>query len=124
MEQLRSDMAQEVLDLDCLIERPVSAKSSIGNAVPNYTTISTVKSSVADPSAGLLQQYASKIGSMITFIVKMPYGTDVAENDQLTISGKKLLVQAKLIPKSLAAFTSVLACEVRGHANQQILNTG
>lgn len=91
---------ESILDKTCVIKR-------------NGATITTVKALVRSPSAGVIAEYASKLGSLITWQVGLPNGTDVLSEDHLFINGTEMIVQALLTPKSYSFLTNVLAAQVQ-----------
>ena len=102
-----------LLDKTCLIRRATLTADAYGTQTESWADVTTVDAGMAQPSAGLLANYAFRVGSLATWKVRLPYGTDVQEKDQLVIDGQTLIVQVLLTPQSLAIFASVLASEVK-----------
>lgn len=96
---LQADL-ESLLDKTCVITR-------------NGTTIATVKALVRSPSAGVIAEYASKLGSLLTWQVQLPNGTDVLSEDHLLIENTEMLVQALLTPNSYSFLVNVLAAQVQ-----------
>jgi len=109
---IRSD-ADALLDKSCTIRRATLTADAYGTESESWADVATVSAGMAQPSAGLLANYAFLIGSLATWKVRLPYGTDVRAKDQLVIDGQTLIVQVLLTPQSLAAFATVLASEVK-----------
>jgi hypothetical protein len=110
---LRTEAASAACDLPCVVKRDTSGTSDgYGTSTDGLTTIETTTAGMANPQASQLQNYAYKIGALATFLVQLPYGSSVQENDILTIGGRDLLVQIILDPSSYDALTSLLASEV------------
>lgn len=109
---IQSD-ANALLDKTCLIRRATLTDDAYGTQSESWADVTTVDAGMAQPSAGLLANYAFLIGSLATWKVRLPYGTDVREKDQLVIDGQTLIVQVDLTPQSLAIFATVLASEVK-----------
>lgn len=112
---IRSEATSAVLDQTCQIFRstvPVAdGYSSPTNK--NYGLLATTVAGMTQPTANQLQNYGYKIGSLAAWHVKLPYGTNVEEQDHLLINGETLEVQVLLTPQSYQIFTSVLASEVK-----------
>lgn len=110
---LRSDAATW-LDLTCDIQRATTAADAWGGQSASWATLSSgVACGLARPSQAIMQQYASKVGSMQVWLVSLPYGTTIAEGDRLTVDSQTLLVQADLSQSSYSTLAQVLASEVR-----------
>lgn len=110
---IRSDAAAAALDLDCDIQRKTLTSDGMGQDSETWTTIATVKAGMTEPSGSQLQNYDYLIGSLATWKVQLPYGTDVQRQDHLIIDGSTLVVQADLSPQSYNALVTVLASEVK-----------
>lgn len=109
---IQSD-ANALLDKTCLIRRATLTADAYGTQSETWADVTTVDAGMAQPSAGLLANYAFLIGSLATWKVRLPYGTDVREKDQLVIDGQTLIVQVILSPQSYSVFANVLASEVK-----------
>jgi hypothetical protein len=110
---IQADVAT-LLDLDCTIQRRPSATDAYGSpGSGTYATISTCKAGMRQPGATLLTNYAYLIGSLSTWHISLPEGTDVQRQDLLLIGTGKLEVQVVLQPRSYSATTSLLASEIR-----------
>lgn len=101
------------LDKSCTIRRATTTKDAYGTATESLSTVATTMAGMAQPSAGLLTNYATLIESLATWKVRMPEGTDVRVKDQLEIEGQTLIVQVLLTPQSYSVFTNCLASEVK-----------
>jgi hypothetical protein len=112
---IQADLAAAVLDKPCVIRRPTRVDDAWGTQTEELTVISPDDLLVGmnQPSAGQLQNYAYLIGSLATWQVRMPVGTDVAAQDELTIEGQKLTVQVLLDLHSYPGLLTVLASEVK-----------
>ena len=98
---------------DCVITRvTVNTPDGLGSPAGGVTTVGTVKADVAQPGAGLLVEYASQIGSQLTWFIAFPYGTNVRKRDTLTVNGRRMEVQVLLDPNTYEAFQGVLATEI------------
>jgi head-tail adaptor len=104
--------ANKLLDLPCTIQRRTSTKDLMGSATEVWNTIASVNVGMKQPSASLLQNYAARIGSLATFQVRLPSGTNVLEEDRLLIQGETLIVQAILTPQSYSIYVNLLAAKV------------
>jgi hypothetical protein len=74
---------------------------------------SAVLGTLSTPTAGMIQVYATKLGSLASWLVSLPVGTDVLENDQLVTSTQTLHVQVALVPESFQVCIRLLATEVK-----------
>src|SRR5450631_3644352 len=111
---IRADTAQAVCTETCVISRATPTVGSSGEQIPGtYAVIATTVAGMRSPNATQLAMYADKIGSLKSWQVQLPYGTNVAILDHLLIGGETLLVQADLSPQSLNALTTLLASEVK-----------
>ncbi len=110
--QIRADVAAVALDLDCVVQRKTITSDGMGQGSEAYTTIATVKAGMRQPGSTHLQNYAYMIESLATWEVQLPYGTNVAEQDHIVVSGHTLVVQKDLSPQSYNALVTVLASEV------------
>lgn len=108
---IRAETAAAVLDLPCLIQRKTITRDSAGTATEIYATIATVNAGMTQPTAGQLQNYDYVIGSLASWQVQLPYGTDVKAQDHLVIGTDTLVVQVVLTPRSYSAVETVLASE-------------
>jgi hypothetical protein len=115
--KIRMDAANAALDLPCTIQRKTITKDNLGQATEVWNTIATCNVGMTQPSQQLLQNYDFMIGSLSAWQVKFPYGTNVAAQDHLLITGQfaqqVLVVQVILEPRSYAALLTILASEVK-----------
>lgn len=112
MASIRSEAVAAVCDKTCQVYRKTTTSGTSGEPLPNYTLNATVAAGMTQPSGTLLQNYAYLIGSLKTWHIKMPTGTDVRHQDHLLIEGTTLEVNVLLTPQSYSIFESVLASEV------------
>lgn len=115
--QIRTDAVAAALDMTCVIQRKTITKDTLGQATEAWNTIATVKAGMTQPSAGELQNFNFMIEDLAAWNVKLPYGTNVAAQDHLLITGaysqQTLVVQVILEPRSYAALTTVIASELK-----------
>lgn len=109
--QLRAD-AQSGFDTSATIQR-ATVGSAYGYATQTWNTVASVLTGLSKPSARIQALYAARIGSLDSWTVRLPYGTDVRQNDRILAAGQTLAVQADLSVSSYSACVSVLATEVR-----------
>src|SRR5437660_616897 len=88
--------AAQMLDLACTIQRKTRTVDGTGSSSETYTTIATCNVGMAQPSAGQLANYAALIGSLATWLVRLPNATDVKAQDRLIVSGQTLEVNVVL----------------------------
>lgn len=108
---IRSTVSAAACDLDCIIKRASKTPDAWGSSIETLVPVTTTKAGMSTPSASMIQAYASRLGSAKSWQVRMPYGTDVQEQDILEIGSDVLTVQA-ILTNSYAATASVLATEV------------
>ena len=113
MAQLRADVANIALDLDCVIQRATTSKDAWGTETENWATIATLKAGMKSPTPAMLDVYASRIGAKLAWQVNFAYGTDVREQDHLVIGTDTMVVQAVLSVQSYSTLTTVLATETK-----------
>lgn len=114
--QIQADLAAAVCDTVCVISRSAGVTAGpTGEPVKNYQTISPVGLLVGltQPTGGQLANYDYLIGSLAAWQVRLPYGTDVQEQDYLLIDGQTLVVQVVLAPQSYAGMVPLLATELK-----------
>lgn len=109
---IRADLAASVCDTACTQKRATLTPDAYGYRSEALSTVTTFNIGLEKPSGSLLTEFAGLIASQATWIAHCPYGTDVRQKDQLVISGKTLIVQELLGPRSLNGFTDILASEV------------
>lgn len=113
MAQLRADVANIALDLDCVIQRATTSKDAWGTETETWATIATLKAGMRSPKPATLDVYASRIGAKLAWEVNFTYGTDVQEQDHLLIGSETMVVQAVLSVQSYSTLTTVLATETK-----------
>ena len=109
---IKNEITPIVCDKVCVVQRRTLTPDGMGGPGGAYSTISTTIAGMKQPNAGLLAAYASKLGSLATWHVFLPNGTDVATQDHLLIEAKTLVVQVVLTPQSYSFFANVLAGEI------------
>ncbi len=96
------------------VQRTTLTDDGYGLQTQSWATVAIVAASEAKPSASVQQQYATKIGSLASWVVRLPYGTDCRADDRLVFpSGDKRLVQADLSDSSYSTAQLYLVSEVR-----------
>lgn len=115
--QIRTDAAAAALDLSCTIQRKTLTRDGSGQATETWNTVATINAGMTEPTGGQLQNYNYLIEDLATWMVKLPYGTNVQAQDRLLITGQlgqqTLVVQVVLEPRSYAALLTVLASEAK-----------
>lgn len=112
MAQLRADVTP-VFDTSATIQRATLGSDGYGNPTETWNTVASVLAGLSKPSARIQALYAARIGSLDSWTVRLPYGTDVKQNDRILVAGQTLSVQADLSVSSYSTCYSVLATEVR-----------
>lgn len=107
-------IANAALDQSITIKRNTGGVSDgAGGKSEADTIITTVNGNLAQPSGQLMQNYDYLIGTTATWMVRVPVGTNVLENDLLFVGGQKLRVQVILQPQSYQTSMRLLAAEVQ-----------
>ncbi len=108
-------VASSALDIAGVqVQRATLSDDGYGLQTQSWATVATVAASEAKPSASVQQQYAARIGSLASWVVRLPYGTDCRADDRLVFpSGDKRLVQADLSDSSYSTAQLYLVSEVR-----------
>ncbi len=109
--QIRADVAEAALDLDCTIQRATTAKDAWGTETETWAPVASLKAGMKSPTPAVLEAHASRIGSKLAWQVNFTYGTDVREQDHLIIGTDTMVVQAILSQQSYSSLTTVLATE-------------
>jgi hypothetical protein len=85
----------EVMPATALVKRATSASDGMGGQTLNWTTvIASVACQVEMPSGnapGMSQigrVVAERAGNRMVWVATFPYGTDIREGDQITVSGQ------------------------------------
>lgn len=108
-------VATSALDISgILVQRVTRTDDGYGGQTESWATTATVAGGWAKPSAAVMTMYASKIGSLASWVVRLPYGTVCNAGDRLVMpTGETLLVQADLSQSSYSTSKRVLASEIR-----------
>ena len=107
--------AASALDISgVLIQRVTLTDDGYGHKTEAWATTATVAASEAKPSAQVMQQYASRIGTLKSWVVRLPFGTTCTEGNRLLLpSGDARLVQADLSDSSYTTAQLYLVSEVK-----------
>lgn len=110
---IRTD-ANTLLTMPCTIKRKSGTKSAMGQASGTYSVISPagLMAGMRPPTQQELQNYDYLIGSLATWVVKLPYGTSVQPQDQIIIGTNTLEAQQDLSLHSIPVYQLMLASEV------------
>jgi hypothetical protein len=106
-------IATSALDQTCIIKHIIKTKDAFGTEAESYSAGTSSACGFRQPSAGQLQMYAARLGSLATFHVAFPSGTDVQLLDHLVIGTDTLVVQVLLTPQSYSVTSNVLATEMK-----------
>lgn len=105
-------VAASSLDIaGALVQRATPASDGAGHQTLTWATIATVAAGLAKPSAAIMREYAARIGTLESWVVSLPYGTDCQEGDRVLVSGQTLTVQADVSISSYSTLKQVLATE-------------
>lgn len=107
--------ASSALDISgILVQSGALTDDGYGHQTEVWTTVATVAGSEAKPSAQVMQQYASRIGALASWVVRLPYGTTCHAGYRLVFpTGDIRLVQADLSDSSYSTAHLYLVSEVR-----------
>lgn len=106
--------ANSLLSLPAVIQRKTMTSDTMGQETEVWATVSSPDLLVGmrQPGPAELQNYDFLIGSLSTFQVHFPNGTDVRHQDHVIVGGLTLVVQVLLQPRSYSAYTDTLASVV------------
>lgn len=113
---IQADLVAACCDKTCEIWRGTATTDQYGNAtIPDesYVLLSTTVAGMSQPTAGQLQNYDFRVGSLAAWQVKLPYSESVQVDDWLIIEGQKLYVHVDLNPHSMPGLRIVLAAEMK-----------
>lgn len=110
---IQAEAVAVACDQTCAILRKTGAVSDgLGQAAATWTSVAVTVAGVSEPTGTQLQNYDYMIEAKATWLVKLPVGTAVLEQDRLSIGTHLLEVQKVLEPRSYPALLTVLASEV------------
>ena len=95
------------------VQHATRTKDAYGTFSETWTTKATVSGNYDKPTPKMMEQYAGIIGSQAAWIVRLPVGTQVANDDRLVIGSDTLTVQTVISARSYATCVMVLATEIR-----------
>lgn len=96
------------------IQRATRTDNGNGTYSLSWATIATIAASEAKPSAGVMQQYASVIGSATTWVMRLPYGTSYHADDRILMpSGEIRRINADLSDSSYSTAMLLLVSRVQ-----------
>lgn len=110
--QIQADAAA-LLDKSCSIQRKTRTADGAGSFTEVYATLDTVNAGLSQPTQQLLQNYDFLVGSLSTWLLRFPVGTDVQHQDHAIIDGQVLEIHVVLTPRSYQALLTVLAAEIK-----------
>lgn len=111
--QMQAD-AVSALDQTCTIQRATRTPRSSGGASQVWNVIASgVACAMAQPSGSQLQNYDYLVGSLSTWQIRLPVGTNIIEKDQIVVAGQTLNAIKVLQPRSYQVLLTVLATEVK-----------
>ena len=116
---IQADMAAAICDKTATIARASRTTNAQGGATATFAPVTqpsgltTVAAGMAQPTASQLANYDFLVGSKSAWQLHFPVGTNVLEEDRVTIEGEVLTVNKVLTPRSYAALLTVLASEVK-----------
>jgi hypothetical protein len=96
-------------DTSIVIKRMTPTKDSTGHFSEAWNTVTTVTGNMAQPSPAQMQNYEYKVGVLNAWLVRVPVGTSILENDELVTGGLTLRVQIVLVPQSYPTCIQALA---------------
>src|SRR5215469_613961 len=84
------------LDQTLTLSRDVMTTDSYGHQKPASTATSTIACNVTKPTASQLQEYADKIGSARSLILRAMQSTDIREGDHVAYDSLTWMVNGVL----------------------------
>ncbi len=108
-------VATSALDISGVqVQRATRTDLGNGTFSLSWATIATVAASEAKPSASIMQQYASVIGSATSWVMRLPYGTSYHADDRILMpSGDIRRIQADLSDSSYSTCQLILVAKVQ-----------
>lgn len=96
------------------VQHATRTKDNYGTFSETWSTRATVNGNYDKPTPKMMEQYAGIIGSQAAWIVRLPVGTQVVNDDRLLMpGGDTLTVQTVISARSYATCVMVLATEIR-----------
>lgn len=105
--------ANMAMDETIVIKRATPTSDGMGGSSQVWNTVTTVSGNLSQPTGAQMQNYGYVIGSLDTWQVRVPVGTNLLENDRLVVGGQTLRVQVILQPQSYQTSMRLLASEVK-----------
>lgn len=104
--------ASASFDQPCVVKRATDTQDTTGYTTHPWTTVTTTTARMAVPTGSYMQMIADKLSDLKTWLVSLPVGTSVQQNDLLIVGGQTLTVQTVFAPQSYQASVRLLASEV------------
>ena len=106
--------ANSSMDQSIQVKRSTRTKTASGHFTEAWNNVgSPVLGNLAQPTGNQMQNYGYVIGSLDAWMVRLPVGTNVLENDRLVVGGQTLRVQVILQPQSYQTAMRLLASAVQ-----------
>jgi head-tail adaptor len=105
--------ASSALDQTITVKRATLTSDGAGGSSESFATVHTVSGNLAQPSAGMLQNYDYLVGSVSSWLLRVAVGTDIRINDRLTVGSLTVRVQVLLQPQSYQTSMRFLCAEVQ-----------
>jgi hypothetical protein len=106
--------AASAMEQSIQIKRATPTPDTTGHASESYSAVVTVNGNLSQPTGGLLQNYDYLVAGMNTWMVRVPVGTNLLEDDRLIVAGKTMRVMVILQPQSYQTSMRALAAELQG----------
>jgi hypothetical protein len=79
--------ANSALDVSIQVKRSTRTKTASGHFTETWNNVgSPILGNLAQPTGGQMQNYGYVIGSLDAWMVRVPVGTNLLENDRLVVS--------------------------------------
>ena len=105
--------ANSAMDLSITIKRATRTTDGTGHYSDSWATVTTVNGNLAQPTGNQMQNYGYLVGPLDTWMVRVPYGTNLQVNDRLVIGSQTLRVQILLQPQSYQTAERVLGTAIQ-----------
>lgn len=111
---MQSAASSTTFDQTFAVKRLTRTPDGTGHYAESWSTVvASVSGNLSQPTAGQMQNYGFKIGSLAAWQVRLPVGTNVQENDELVVGGQTLRVEVVMTPNSYQTTLHLLASEVK-----------
>lgn len=111
---IQADLVAAVCDQTCLIYHKTTTRGPAGEPLATYAStpdITTV-AGVTQPTATHLANYSFEIGAEESWLVHVPVGTNVLDQDKFVVGGRVMEAHIPLVSQSYQGLLPVLCKEI------------